>query len=139
MTTITLRPDFGCSILCGSVSGSNGLGLVLNRPRLLSSQKILVVRCHTQRASQTELGNIVLVEAADILTVGLRHGLLCLTDGQIVADAVGVALLGLAERLVGEVDTGSGYFDLLLGGGNVEQGVTHIGVDLGVLVAQLGT
>ena len=71
------------------------------------------------------------------MTVGLGHGLLRLAHGEVVADAVRVALLRLFQSFAGEVHAGLRDFDLLLRGSDVEQRVAHVGFDLRVLVAQL--
>src|SRR5260370_31908221 len=77
----------------------------LVQSRLLSSEIIFVVDLgHTEGTGQRELGDVVLVERADVLVVGLLGLGLGLGDWQIVGDAGTEALLGLAEGFVGEFD-----------------------------------
>ncbi len=107
--------------------------------RLLSSEIIFVVGLgDAQGTGQGELGDVVLVEGADVLVVGLFGLGLGLGDGQVVGDAGVEALLGFAEFFVGEVDIGLGCFDEFGSGLNVEDAVADVLVDLLDLVGEPG-
>ncbi len=71
------------------------------------------------------------------MIIGLRQRLLGLADGQIIADPGGVALLGFAQRLVGQVHARARHFHLPLRRRDVEQCVPHVGVHLRIHIAQL--
>src|SRR5579863_1685395 len=115
----------GVSFCCGNLDGS---------ATLLSSYVFLVVLPVAQRACQTQLGDVKAVQAGHILTLGLGKGLLCLTDGQIVTYTVRVAFLRFFERFTGERSAGLGNLNLLLRGGDVEQSIAHVGLDLRLLI-----
>src|SRR5580698_6674829 len=86
---------------CTSGARSAFAGSVFVSATLLPSQISLVVLTGSQGAGQAELGHVVAIEADDVLIVSLGEGLLRLADGEVVVDAVGVALLRLAESLLG--------------------------------------
>ncbi len=91
-------------------------------PRLLSSEIIFVVGLgDAEGTGQRELGDVVLVERADVLVVGLLGLSLRLRDGQVVGDAGAKALLGFGERFAGEIDVRVGGVDELCGGLDVEE------------------
>ena len=92
----------------------------------------------SERTGQRELGDVVLVERADVLVVGLLGLRLGLRDGKIIGDAGVEALLGFAEGLVGELHVGAGGFNELGGGLDVEDVVADVGVDLLELVGEAG-
>src|SRR5882757_10298789 len=78
----------GCSVCCG---------------KLLSSEIIFVICLRgADGAGQRKLGYVVLIKRADVLIVGLLDLRLRLGDGQVVCHAGAIALLGVAEGLVGE-------------------------------------
>ena len=113
--------------------------VLLGLARLLSSEIIFVVGLgDAEGTGQRELGDVVLVERADVLVVRLLGLRLRLRDGQVVGDAGVEALLGLAESFVGEIDVGAGRFDQLGGGLDVEDAVADILLDLLDLVGERG-
>ena len=122
-----LRRRFG-SVACVTAGRSAAAlcrpaELCLCLPRLLSSEIIFVVGLSdAQGTGQGELGDVVLVERADVLVVGLFGLRLRLGDGQVVGDAGVEALLRFAECFVGEVDIGVGGVDQLGRGLDVEDG-----------------
>src|SRR3977135_4336107 len=124
MTAITmnLRPDF-----CSGASSSSGrfgsvclssVGLICTVPlicavwvsrcsicsgKLLSSEIIFVICLRGAcGAGQRKLGDVVLIERADVLIVGLLDLRLRLGDGQVVCNTGAKALLRVAESLIGE-------------------------------------
>ena len=120
-----------------------GLWLIWSAPlvlaRLLSSEIIFVVGLRDAEGTrQRELGDVVLVERADVLIVGLLGLRLGLRDGQIVGDAGVEALLGLAEGFVGELDIRAGGLDELGGGLDIEEAVADVLIDLLDLVGEAG-
>ncbi len=84
--------------------------------KLLSSEIIFVVcLSDAQRTCQRKLGDVVLIERADVLIVGLFRLRLRLGDGQVVRDAGVKALLRFAEGLIGKVYIRVSRFDQLRG------------------------
>ena len=91
----------------------------------------MVVRLsHAESTRERELRDIVLVERADVLVVGLLKGGLRLRDGEIVRDAGTEALLRLAEGFGGEIDVGAGGIDEPGRGLDIEDVGADVGVDL---------
>src|SRR5258707_1191771 len=155
---MNLRPDF-----CSGPSSSSGrfalvclssVGLICTVPlicavwaswcsicsgKLLSSEIIFVICLRgADGAGQRKLGYVVLIERADVLVVGLFDLRLRLRDGQVVGHTGAIALLGVAEGLVGEFHIRAGRVDKFCRGLNVEQAVAHILIDLLDLVGEPG-
>ena len=77
--------------------------------KLLSSEIIFVVGLgDAYGTGQRELGDIVLVERADVLVVGLLDLDWACETGRLSADTGVEALLCFTESLVGEIDVGVG-------------------------------
>src|SRR5258705_13766488 len=132
---MNLRPDF-----CSGPSSSSGrfalvclssVGLICTVPlicavwaswcsicsgKLLSSEIIFVICLRgADGAGQRKLGNVVLIEGADVLIVGLFDLRLRLRDGQVVSHARVKALLGIAKGLIGKFHVRSGRVDEFCG------------------------
>jgi hypothetical protein len=110
---------------------------LLGLPRLLASEiRFVVGLSDAERTRQGKLGDIVLIERADVLVVGLLELRLGLRDGKVVRNAGVEALLGFGEFFASEVDVGSGGIDQLGSGLDVQNGVADISVDLLDLVGE---
>src|SRR6202011_3932890 len=121
----------------GLVLLSGRAAALLVPSRLLSSEIVLVICLgDSESTGQGELGDVVLVERADVLVVVHLRLRLGLRDGEVVGDSGAKALLGLAERFVGEIQVGVGGLDQLGGGLNVKEAVVDVGVDLLGLVGE---
>src|SRR3984885_4181074 len=105
--TINLRPDFcaGASSCVTVVVAGLWVSVCSDcSGKLLSSEIIFVVGLGNAHGTcQRKLGDVVLIERADVLIVGLFRLRLRLGDGQVVRDALVEALLRFAECLIGEI------------------------------------
>src|ERR1700722_20827184 len=128
-----LRREF----FSGASSGVASLFCV-SSDKLLSSEIIFVVCLrHAESTGQSKLGNVVLVECADVLIVCLLSLRLRLRDRQIVRDARAESLLRITESFIGEFHIRMGCLYKFGCGLDIEQAVAHVLVDLLHLIGEL--
>src|SRR5262249_30216470 len=83
---------------------------------------------------QTQLGQVVGVEAGDVVLLRGGHGLLCLHDFDGVRDACGEPVLRLAQGALREIATAVRDRDLLVRGGKTENRSANVDVDTAAYV-----
>src|SRR5208282_973296 len=83
------------------------------------------------------LGEIMRVETLDVTLMCAGDGLLRLNQFEVVGHAGGEAIFGLGEGLLRQIDGAAGNFDLLGGGGQVEQRGSDFIVDAAAQIVQL--
>src|SRR5439155_8743604 len=106
---------------------------------LFSSEVLPVIRTRDSKsASQRELGEVVVVQAGDVLVISARKSLLGLDYFDSIGDARRETIFRPANIFVSECDVLFGYIDLFLGGLKIEKSCSHVIVNLAANVFFFG-
>src|SRR5215469_4903679 len=125
----------GFSTVCGLASFS-GMALAVVSMSLPFQVAFDALFRIADGAGQFNLRQVVGVKTGNIAFVGAGDRFLGLDHFEVVGHAGGKAVLGLSQGLLGQIDVAACDGHLIGCGLQVEQGVAHIGVNLGAKVVE---